>query len=57
MIKLKAETNLAPKLQTPRAVAAKSVGKKSEFATKLMLKVHVTPNYVSKKQTKNQIEL
>lgn len=56
-MKLKAETNLAPKLHMPRAVAAKSVGKKSEFATKLMLKVHVTPNFVSKKQTKNHIEL
>ena len=39
------------------AVAAKRVGKKYEFATKLILNVHVTPNFVSRKQKKNQIEL
>ena len=54
--KLKAETKRAKKLHTPRAVAANKVGKKYELATKLILNVHVTPNFVSKKHTKKRFE-
>ena len=54
--KLAEENNRARKLQKPKAVAAKRVGKKYEFATKLILKVQVTPNFVSKKKIKNNTE-
>ena len=55
-MKLNAEANLAKKLHTPIAVAANRVGKKYEFATKLMLKQQVTPNLVIKKKIKKSTE-
>ena len=44
-------------MHTPIDVEANNVGKKYVLATKQILKVQVTPNFVSRKQTKNQIEL
>ena len=38
------------------AVAANRVGKKKLFATKLMLKVHVIPNFANKKKMKKRVE-
>jgi hypothetical protein len=54
---VEAEERRAKKLHMPMAVAAKRTGKKYEFAAKTRLNEHVTPNFVSRKQTKNQIEL
>ena len=55
--KLNAEAPRAKKLQIPNAVDANKVGKKYEFAAKFILKQHVIPNFVSRKQTKNRFEL
>lgn len=44
------------KLQTPIALAANRVGKKKEFALKLMLNVHETPNLARRKNIKNNVE-
>ena len=55
--KLNAEAPRARKLQTPMAVAANKVGKKYEFAAKLILKQHVMPNLVKRKHRKNSTEL
>ena len=55
-MKLNAEASLARKLQIPKAVVANKVGKKYEFAAKVMLKLQVTPNFVIRKKIKNRTE-
>ena len=47
-MKLVEAKSRARKLQIPRAVAAKSVGKKTVLAKKLILKVHDTPNFAKR---------
>jgi len=55
-MKLNDVVKRAAKLHTPIAVAAKRVGNRYEFAAKLMLKAHVTPNFVNKKKIKKRVD-